>query len=79
MAAGRGRAKEWTLVKEGKARKWRFYLPLYFGREIRDRLHQSGYTEVKRFGSFAGEEYGASAQKLIAVTRKPPDDRRCQP
>lgn len=62
---------EWTLVKDGKVRTWRFHLTIYSGQELRDRVEQTGFRDVKLFGSFAGEEYGLNAQRLIAVGRKP--------
>jgi SAM-dependent methyltransferase len=62
---------EWTLVKEGKARTWRFHVTIYSGQELRDRLEQAGFTQVQLFGSFAGDEYGVNAQRLIAVARRP--------
>jgi SAM-dependent methyltransferase len=62
---------EWTFIKDGKARTWRFHLTIYSGQELRDRLGQAGFTDVKLFGSFDGEEYGLNAQRLIAVGRRP--------
>jgi SAM-dependent methyltransferase len=62
---------EWTFVKDGKARTWRFHVTIYSGQELRDRLEQAGFAGVKLFGSFDGEEYGANAQRLIVVGRKP--------
>ena len=62
---------EWTLVKDGKARTWRFHVTIYSGQELRDRLEHAGFTQVQLFGSFAGDEYGVNAQRLIAVARRP--------
>lgn len=62
---------EWLLVKNGRARTWRFHVTIYSGQELRDRLEQAGFTDVKLFGSFDGEEYGLNAQRLIAVGRRP--------
>ena len=62
---------DWTLIKNGKARTWRFHLTVYSGQELRDRLEQAGFTDVKLFGSFDGDEYGVNAQRLIAVARRP--------
>jgi SAM-dependent methyltransferase len=62
---------EWTLIKNGKARTWRFHVTIYSGQELRDRLEQADFTDVKLFGSFDGDEYGLNAQRLIAVGRRP--------
>jgi SAM-dependent methyltransferase len=61
---------EWTFIKAGKVRTWRFHVTIYSGQELRDRLELAGFTDVKVFGSFDGEEYGLNAQCLIAVGRK---------
>ena len=62
---------EWTFVKAGQVQTWRFHLTIYSGQELRDRLEQAGFADVKLFGSFDGEDYGLNAQRLIAVGRKP--------
>jgi SAM-dependent methyltransferase len=61
---------EWTFIKGGKARTWRFHVTIFSGQELRDRLEQAGFTNVKLFGSFEGDDYGLNAQKLIAVGRR---------
>jgi SAM-dependent methyltransferase len=61
---------EWTFIKGGKVQRWRFHVTVYSGQELRDRLEQAGFTDVKLFGSFDGDEYGLNAQRLIAVARK---------
>ena len=63
--------KEWTLIRRGKARTWKFHHTIHSGRELRDRFEQAGFTDVKLSGSFADEEYGVNAQRLIAVGRRP--------
>jgi hypothetical protein len=50
--------------------RWRFHAAVYSGQELRDRLEQAGFTDVKLFDSFDGDEYGPNAQRLIAVGRK---------
>jgi SAM-dependent methyltransferase len=61
---------EWTFIKDGKARAWRFHLTIYSGQELRDLLEQADFTEVRLFGSFDGAAYDQSAQRLIAVARR---------
>jgi SAM-dependent methyltransferase len=62
---------EWIFIKDGKTRTWRFHLTIYSGQELRDRLEQAGFTDVKLFGSFDGDEYDEKALRLIAVGRRP--------
>jgi SAM-dependent methyltransferase len=62
---------EWTFIKAGKARTWRFHLTLYSGQELRDRLESAGFTDVQLFGSFDATAYDQSAQRLIVVGRRP--------
>src|SRR5947209_491884 len=49
---------EWTLVREGRARSFHFEHNLYSGRELKDRLMQSGFREVRLFGDLQGAPFG---------------------
>ena len=62
---------DWKLIRKGKARSFKFHHTLYSGQELRDRLEQVGFTDVRLYGTLAGDEYGPNAQRLIAVARKP--------
>jgi len=62
---------EWILLRKGKARSFKFHHTLYSGQELRDRLEQVGFIDVRLYGTLAGDEYGPNAQRLIAVARKP--------
>lgn len=62
---------EWLIIKNGKARSFKFHHTVYSGLELRDRLKQVGFTEIKLFGSLAGAPYDPAAERLIAVARKP--------
>jgi SAM-dependent methyltransferase len=62
---------EWTLIRKGKAKTFKFHHTIYSGQELRDRMEQIGFTDVKLFGSFEGDEYGQNAQRLIAAGYKP--------
>jgi SAM-dependent methyltransferase len=62
---------EWTLVRKGRAKTFRFHHTIYSGQELRDRMEQIGFTDVKLFGNFDGDEYGPNAQRLIVVGYKP--------
>jgi SAM-dependent methyltransferase len=61
---------DWTLVRKGRAKTYTFDLTIYSGQELRDRMEQVGFTEVKLYGNLDGAEYGVKAQRLIAAGRK---------
>jgi SAM-dependent methyltransferase len=61
---------DWILIRKGRARTFRFHHTLYSGQELRDRLRQSGFGEVRLYGDLDGAEYGIDARRLIAVARK---------
>jgi SAM-dependent methyltransferase len=62
---------EWILIRKGRAKSFRFHHTVYSGQELRDRLIQTGFTDVKLYGNLDGDEYGSNAHRLIAVGRKP--------
>lgn len=62
---------EWTVLRKGRSRTFRFHHTIYSGQELRDRMEQAGFTGVKLYGNLAGDEYGPNATRLIAVGRKP--------
>lgn len=61
---------EWILIKDGHTRTTTFEHNLYSGRELKDRLLSSGFSQVQLFGSFPGAPYDLNALRLIAVARK---------
>ncbi len=61
---------EWIRVEGERAVRHRFSQILYSGQELKDRLHQAGFGEVKLSGDLSGTPYGANSQRLIAVARK---------
>lgn len=61
---------EWILLRKGRARTHRFHHTIYSGQELRDRLEQAGFSEVRLYGDLDGAPYGPNAQRLIAVARK---------
>jgi SAM-dependent methyltransferase len=61
---------EWILIRRGKAKTFTFHHTVYSGQELRDRMEQAGFVDVKLYGNFDGEEYGVNAQRLIAVGRR---------
>jgi SAM-dependent methyltransferase len=62
---------DWTVIKKGKARRFAFHLNLYSGQELRDRLEQVGFVDVRLYGNLNGAPYNLDAARLIAVGRKP--------
>jgi SAM-dependent methyltransferase len=60
----------WTLLGPGYERTIRFPLRLYAGTELARLLRDSGFADVRLFGSLAGTPYDHQAQRLIMVARK---------
>lgn len=61
---------EWIIIRKGKARSFHFHHTVYSGQELRDRMEQAGFVDVKLYGNLDGDEYGPDAHRLIAVGRK---------
>jgi SAM-dependent methyltransferase len=61
---------EWTILKDGVYRTFRFGHAIYSGRELRDRLTVCGFKQVDLFGDLQGAPYGVDAARLVAVARK---------
>lgn len=62
---------EIIIVKDGKANSFNMHHTVYSGQELKDRLTQVGFSEVKLFGNFDGDAYDNKASRLIAVAWKP--------
>ena len=62
---------EWILIRKGRTKTFKFHHTVYSGQEIRDRLGQVGFTDVRLYGNLDGDEYGPDAHRLIAVARRP--------
>lgn len=61
---------EWILIRKGRARSFKFHHTVYSGQELRDRLQQVGFADIRLYGNLDGDEYGPNAHRLIAVARK---------
>jgi SAM-dependent methyltransferase len=61
---------QWTLVKGGHSRSYRFEHHLYSGPGLQRRLESSGFAEVRLYGDLEGSPYGPEAPRLVAVARK---------
>jgi SAM-dependent methyltransferase len=62
---------EWLLIRNGRAKSFKFHHTLYSGQELRDRMEQVGFVAVSLHGNLDGDEYGPNAERLIVVGRKP--------
>jgi SAM-dependent methyltransferase len=62
---------EWILVRNGRARTFRFHHTIYSGQELRLLLEQAGFAPVRLYGNMDGDDYGPDARRLIAVGVKP--------
>jgi ubiquinone/menaquinone biosynthesis C-methylase UbiE len=58
---------EWILIKRGKAKSYKFDFRVYSGQELKDRMEQAGFRNVKLYGSLAGAPYDRDAVRLVAV------------
>ena len=61
---------EWILIRKGKAKSFSFHHTIYSGQELKDRMFQVGFADVKLYGNLDGDDYGPNAHRLIAVARK---------
>ncbi len=66
---------EWIVMRKGRAKSFTFHHTIYSGQELRDRMEQVGFVGVTLYGNLNGDEYGFNAQRLIAVGRKPGEQR----
>jgi len=61
---------QWLLVKGDHVRKFEFAHRIYSGQELKDRLEQVGFRNVKLSGDFRGNDYGIKAKRLVVVASK---------
>lgn len=61
---------EWILLKDGQSKTAIFEHWIYSGRELKERLLNSGFRHVQLFGNTQGTPYDMDAQRLVAVARK---------
>ncbi len=70
VGAWEGLRNRWILV-DGSRRTDRSWVQrLYAGTELREALISAGFCSVELFGTWAGGQYGAKAERLVAVARK---------
>jgi len=61
---------EWILIRGGESKSFEFHHTIYSGQELRDRLEQVGFGEVRIYGGLDGREYGPDCNRLVAVAWK---------
>jgi SAM-dependent methyltransferase len=61
---------EWTLIRKGRAKTYTFHHTLFSGQELRYRMEQAGFVDVRLYGGLDGEPYGRESMRLIAVGRR---------
>jgi SAM-dependent methyltransferase len=61
---------EWILIQGDDAKTFRFAHSIYSGVEIKDRLEQRGFREVRLLSNLDGSPYGWGARRLVVVAWK---------
>jgi SAM-dependent methyltransferase len=61
---------QWTVVKAGQSRSYRFEHHLYSGPALQECLLSCGFASVRLYGDLAGSPYGPQASRLVAVAHK---------
>ena len=61
---------EWIIIKKGRSKSFTFHHTIYSGQELRDRMENAGFKNVKLYGNFDGDEYGMNSERLIVVGYK---------
>jgi SAM-dependent methyltransferase len=61
---------DWTFVKDGVARTFRFSHRVYSARELIDLLEAAGFVAVEAFAGLSDQPYGPGSLRLAAVARK---------
>ena len=62
---------EWLIIRNGRAKGFKFHHTIYSGLELRERMERAGFVGVALHGNLDGDEYGPNAERLIAIGRKP--------
>ncbi len=61
----------WIILRGDQRREHRFRLRLYAAAELKDILADTGFIDIKAFGSMAGSPYDQDAERLVMTARKP--------
>jgi len=62
---------EWLVIRNNRVKSFKFHHTVYSGQELREQLERAGFVAVRLYGNLDGDEYGPSAERLIAIGRKP--------
>jgi SAM-dependent methyltransferase len=62
---------EWLLIKRDRVKSYKFHHTVYSGQELRDRMQGAGFVDVTLYGNLDGDKYGPSAERLVAIGRRP--------
>ena len=61
---------EWTIIRRGRAKTYTFQHTLFTGQELRDRMEQAGFVDVKLYGWPDGGKYGLNSHRMAAIGRR---------
>jgi SAM-dependent methyltransferase len=62
---------DWFVKRNGRVRRFSWNVSVYSSKSLQKMLKDTGFRDVKFYGSLDGEQYGSNSQRLIAVARKP--------
>jgi SAM-dependent methyltransferase len=62
---------EWSMLKDGSYRTFRFEHTIYSACELKERLLAAGFSEVRVYSDLLGNPYGAEPARVVLVARKP--------
>ena len=62
---------EWIVVKDGQATTFRFHHTVYSAQELKDRMAQVGFVNLRAFGDLYGSEFGIDSARLVMLAKKP--------
>jgi 2-polyprenyl-3-methyl-5-hydroxy-6-metoxy-1,4-benzoquinol methylase len=60
---------EWIVIRKDTAKSFRFHHTIYSGQELRDRMEQVGFRDVRLYGSLTGDAYAPGSPRLVVVGR----------
>ena len=69
---------EWLIIRNGRAKSYKFHHTIYSGQELRDRMERAGFVALKLHGNLDGDAYGPNAERLVAIGYKPLSKRNKQ-
>jgi len=61
----------WIVVNDGQAMTFQFHHTIYSAQELKDRLDQVGFKNVRAFGDLSGGAFGIESARLVVLAEKP--------